>query len=915
MPSPLDLELTGAALKGAPPAAAVGPAASPAAASPLGMALSAPAGAFPGPTTGQLARAAWNQGGQTLQVGPLNTHIPLPQWLEHRLIFQGRALHDVGQGLDNAVRWVGDKLTGQPYQAPAQTAADSIMAATERQHPAYNYLVKYPTEMAASLPLGEGLGELAGKAASMLPLGSGIVSRALPAIARSAGMGAAYGVQQPQGNPAINAGVGAAVGPLFEGGARLAGKGLGLAADAAQSLRQKFFPKALTQDQVDAQVGGYLRSLGVPASVTPKPTPEGVVLSTAAHSDNPRLLDLQAKERAGGNAVPFHELAVQNDTAIANGIRGHLAPNADSAAVSSTAHDLLLSAQQRAKSAVRAAYQPFDEAKGGVYLERAPIQRVLRDAYDGLLPAHREGLPAKLREVIEADHPLHLTSDIEDLSARLNDTYRNAKPGTTASRAASIMRAALDKGVDDAPLANQPELGALTYDPARAPLPRRNMAGPDETQDSILQWLAKHPRGIDSVEAAAQGLDPADFRSGLARVGIRRAFRQGGLSFDQAAEALHQAGYPVADEAGRYDPNVLLNAIDSELRGRPVYSMANTRHAAEMAHEAATAMPPTREPPDLTDLAARAVQVSPEHTQAILDSWTDDTPETLARVQQELHGVLGGAAPSTGPDAGELWKVAKGANAHFRERFPQPGARSTEGKQWLARRLLGLKSPTRFLSEALTTPDRAQAVLDALSDTPAEREQMRGLMRNHYVNRLLANTRAAVPGAQLLNAEALARARAGNTALERVLLNPRERDMLDRYVQAAGDNAKILQRSVNGSSETASLLKHQAQKSESLPAEVVARIAAHAHPGAGILAHVLPALARAPDTSEALQRSLMSALLDPAAYNRIAGAPEPQATGIVRLLRGLGGPAQLAATRPAMFAVPRALGPALSGAR
>ena len=61
-----------------------------------------------------------------------------------------------------------------------------------------------------------------------------------------------------------------------------------------------------------------------------------------------------------------------------------------------------------------------------------------------------------------------------------------------------------------------------------------------------------------------------------------------------------------------------------------------------------------------------------------------------------------------------------------------------------------------------------------------------------------------------------------------------------------------------------------------------------------------------------MRRTLMSALLAPAAYDRIRGAPEPEATRIVRLLRGLGALAKLAATRPATFAVPRALRPALS---
>lgn len=117
-----------------------------------------------------------------------------------------------------------------------------------------------------------------------------------------------------------------------------------------------------------------------------------------------------------------------------------------------------------------------------------------------------------------------------------------------------------------------------------AALPKRNYATSDASQDSILQWLAKHPRGIDSAEAQAQGLDPSQFGTSDAMVGIKRAFRRGGMSFDQAAEALHQAGYPVSDELG-YSPNVLLDAIDSELRGNPVYSLGNTRRFAELEQQ------------------------------------------------------------------------------------------------------------------------------------------------------------------------------------------------------------------------------------------------------------------------------------------------------------------------------------------
>ncbi len=104
-----------------------------------------------------------------------------------------------------------------------------------------------------------------------------------------------------------------------------------------------------------------------------------------------------------------------NNAAIVNGLQQRFAPQADSSAISSAAHDLLQGAQERGRAAVRAAYAPFDAVKGGVYLQREPIQNALREAHAGLLPAHQEGLPAKLNEVMAATGPLHLSTDLEDL--------------------------------------------------------------------------------------------------------------------------------------------------------------------------------------------------------------------------------------------------------------------------------------------------------------------------------------------------------------------------------------------------------------------------------------------------------------------------------------------------------------------
>ena len=97
-----------------------------------------------------------------------------------------------------------------------------------------------------------------------------------------------------------------------------------------------------------------------------------------------------------------------------------------------------------------------------------------------------------------------------------------------------------------------------------------------------------------------------------------------------------------------------------------------------LGKRAATA--PTREAPDLTALADRAMQADPQRAQAALDGWTDDEPETLARVQAELQGI---AEPPKGPDAAELWQNAKAANRAYRDRFPQGTARDTEARGWI----------------------------------------------------------------------------------------------------------------------------------------------------------------------------------------------------------------------------------------
>lgn len=105
---------------------------------------------------------------------------------------------------------------------------------------------------------------------------------------------------------------------------------------------------------------------------------------------------------------------------------------------------------------------------------------------------------------------------------------------------------------------------------------------PDAKRDSMLEYMVRHEKGISMSEAEAQGIDRKDMSLKTAKIGQRRAFRKGGISFDHAAETLAEAGYPVTDEKGNYDPNVLLDRISNELAGDKVYSLRNVSRFKEL---------------------------------------------------------------------------------------------------------------------------------------------------------------------------------------------------------------------------------------------------------------------------------------------------------------------------------------------
>ncbi len=160
---------------------------------------------------------------------------------------------------------------------------------------------------------------------------------------------------------------------------------------------------------------------------------------------------------------------------------------------------------------------------------------------------------------------------------------------------------------------------------------------PDARHDSVLEYLARHPRGLDIEEAGAQGIDPADMRLSAAHVGIKRAFRRNGMSFDHAAETLAQDGYPVLDEDGRYSPNVLLDRIDDELRGKKHYSHANVSHTPESKYARDWREPVTDE--ELEHMSAGETQARLDALEAEAERLSREAMDEAPESDEDLERI------------------------------------------------------------------------------------------------------------------------------------------------------------------------------------------------------------------------------------------------------------------------------------
>lgn len=206
------------------------------------------------------------------------------------------------------------------------------------------------------------------------------------------------------------------------------------------------------------------------------------------------------------------------------------------------------------------------------------------------------------------------------------------------AEAPNIERAAAQKDLEKVQ-ADQVALATAT-DPAAAAIAARpnleivrprTVPSPDATHDSILEYLAKHPQGISREEAKAQGIDPAAMKMAQATVKTWRAWRKTGMTFDEAAEHLNEAGYPVVNAEGRPDPNVLLDRLDMETRGHPQYSHFNERWLEERAaaheeieKEMAAANKGHEAAPEAVKLAELAQRAAFYDKDAVKDVMADD---------------------------------------------------------------------------------------------------------------------------------------------------------------------------------------------------------------------------------------------------------------------------------------------------
>lgn len=147
---------------------------------------------------------------------------------------------------------------------------------------------------------------------------------------------------------------------------------------------------------------------------------------------------------------------------------------------------------------------------------------------------------------------------------------------------------------------------------------------PNARTDSIIQFMAKHKRGLDIEAFGKEGLDRPDMNA--QRFGIRRAFRKGGVGLDEATEILRESGY-LHGEVGQYQ-YPLLEALAREMSGNKQYSLEADLDTIE-GRRAAAIEQAAQEIPEIREMPAQDAEASLIAERMIRDG-KEDEAETFS---------------------------------------------------------------------------------------------------------------------------------------------------------------------------------------------------------------------------------------------------------------------------------------------
>jgi hypothetical protein len=165
----------------------------------------------------------------------------------------------------------------------------------------------------------------------------------------------------------------------------------------------------------------------------------------------------------------------------------------------------------------------------------------------------------------------------------------------------------------------------------KPPEERRSTRRPDPRNDSLLEYISKvrlgETSGLNFDDLVAEGLDPAELRAARGH-GINRPFTKRGASLDEMAEHLAEVGFPVLDENGNYDKNILLDLITKDLRqGTRTMSAWAQNYDEELERLAQKYDFDRDEAEELVDTAIR------------FDEHADLTDEELNRLEAQLERI------------------------------------------------------------------------------------------------------------------------------------------------------------------------------------------------------------------------------------------------------------------------------------